>query len=67
MSMSHRAPPSFAVSGFIWERVVRPAQRQWHFFQDVLSGAATPCVKALTTVNTSLQGAILSQGILQSH
>lgn len=47
---SHRVPASLVVSGFFWERVAKPAQHQWHFFQDVLSGVvATPSVKAQLT------------------
>jgi len=34
----HQARANLAVSGFIWQRVVKPAQRKWHFFQDVLAG-----------------------------
>jgi len=34
----HQARANLAVSGFIWQRVVKPAQRKWHFFRDVLAG-----------------------------
>ena len=37
-SVLHRASASLAVSGFIWQRIVKPAQRDWHFFWDVLAG-----------------------------
>ena len=37
-SVLHRASASLAVSGFIWQRIVKPAQRNWHFFRDVLAG-----------------------------
>lgn len=39
MRASPQAPASLAVSGFIWQRVVKPTQRSLHFFQDVLAGA----------------------------
>ena len=46
---SHRVPGNLVVSGFIWDRIVEPSQHQWHFFQDVLSGVATPSVTVWLT------------------
>ena len=48
--MAHsEAPAGLAVSGFIWHRVVRPAQRSLPFFQDVLAGG--PDRKSLPAIN----------------
>ena len=49
------ASASLAVSGFIWQRIVKPAQRDWHFFGIVLAGGGL--CSSLRRLSSTLQHA----------